>query len=185
MIVQAVFSWIYHMSFPGAALLLAVCTGVFFALRERFGRRLWRPAVAALLAVWAAAVLTQTVLARAPGAVQAPVWTPFQSYLDALGDGGQRELLRSDFMNAVLFYPGGLLLAALLPERWRPALRFALALGALAALSAAIEAAQLRCGLGLAQTDDVIHNALGAAAGAAVTLNIPNIPGKKRRPGSG
>lgn len=185
---EKIFLWIYCLDFHEALLLLAVFTALFCGAQAKCGgRRFWKPAVWVLLAVWAAAVVTETILRRTPEAGLEPAWRPFQSYLDALQEGGQRELLRSNFMNAVLFYPAGLLAASLLPKRWNPAGKLAAVLTMFAAFSAGIEFVQYRFGLGLAQTDDVIHNALGAVLGAAVLLALsrlsdPNPRQGRRRP---
>lgn len=88
-------------------------------------------------------------------------------------------------MNAALFYPAGLLLAELLPETWHSGRRFAVSLGALAGLSLLIELAQYRFGLGLAQTDDVLHNGLGAALGGMIWLVLRRGLGRREPSGKG
>lgn len=173
---QAIFLWIYRMDLCEVLVLLAAFTGSCYAAWTKWGGcRSRKPAVWGLLAVWAAAVVIQTIAIRMPEPVMEPVWQPFQSYCDALKMGGQPELLRSNWMNAVLFYPAGFLAAAVLPEKWKAVVRMAAAGAALSAFSGAIEWAQYRYGLGLAQTDDIIHNTLGAALGAAVFLSLPAI----------
>lgn len=90
---------------------------------------------------------------------------PFHSYA-AVWNGETTEILRSNFMNVVLFYPLGLLLYAGLPERWAFGLRLLL-IGLLGmAVSAGIECCQYFFCLGAAEIDDVIHNSLGAVLGA-------------------
>ena len=78
-------------------------------------------------------------------------------------------------MNAVLFYPAGLLMISLLPEKWHSLLKLLIVLILFTGFSLSIEFVQYRYHLGLAQTDDVIHNALGAYLGAAVFLLIPKV----------
>lgn len=171
---KAIFMWIYRMDFYEVLLLLAAFTGLFdYAMVKFSRRRIWKPAVVLVLLLWAASVAAQTVFRRTPDAFLQPVWEPFQSYADALKAGGRTELLRSNFMNAVLFYPAGVLLVSLLPEKWPSRVRLPMVLILLTGLSLAIELAQYRYHLGLAQTDDVIHNALGACMGAAVFLFVP------------
>ena len=65
--------------------------------------------------LWVGAVAYFTVLSREPG-VPSDFGALFRSYHQVLA-GGNPELLRSNFMNILLFFPGGLLLGALLPHR--------------------------------------------------------------------
>lgn len=179
---KAIFIWIYCMEIHEVVMLLGLLTGLFYVVWEKYGmHRFGKPAVLGLLVLWSAAVVIQTVFSRVPAATADPVWQPFQSYSDALRTGGQPELLRSNWMNAVLFYPAGLLAVAELPGQWKPGAKAAVAVAVFAAFSGAIEWTQYRCGLGLAQTDDIIHNTLGAAVGAAVFLCLPGIAGWLRR----
>lgn len=172
MLTDSIFMWIYCMDIPDVLTLLALFTAIVFMARLYCSHRLYIILAAAFLALWAAAVIMQTVVSRVPGSAPEAVWAPFRSYLDALSSGGQPELLRSNFMNVVLFYPAGLLLGSLLPERRSAAASFAFCMLPLFLLSAAVEFVQYRWFLGLAQTDDVIHNTLGAALGAAVSMSI-------------
>lgn len=168
--------WIYCMDFHEALILLTTFTGLFYATKVKLGQqRIWKLAVILCLFMWAASVVTQTIFQRTPDASLQPIWQPFQSYVDALKEGGQKELLRSNFMNAVLFYPAGLLLVSLLTEKWHSRRRLLMVLLLCMGFSLAIEFAQYSYHLGLAQTDDVIHNALGACLGAAVFLLIPKV----------
>ena len=171
---KAIFLWIYCMDFREVLLLLAAFTGLYYlAMAKLSRRRLWKPAVILLLLIWAASAAAQTVFQRTPDVFRQPVWEPFQSYADALKAGGRIELLRSNFMNTVFFYPAGVLLVSLLPEKWPFPVRLLIVLILFTGLSLAIELAQYHYHLGLAQTDDVIHNALGAFIGAAVFLSAP------------
>lgn len=171
---RAVFTRIYCMELPALLVLLAVFTGLVYWFWTRWSHRwFWKPGVLGLLAAWTAALVFQTLLLRSPNSAAAPVWQPFQSYAEALRTGGQPELLRSNFMNIVLFYPAGLLAVSALPRHWHAAVKTALVPAVFAALSGAVELAQLHWGLGLAQTDDIIHNTLGAVLGSVIFLYIP------------
>lgn len=164
-LIKRIFLWIYCMDFYEAVLLLVVTAGAYRYLKIRYsGRPWWKGALAFVLVLWFAALIAQTLLQRTPGPAQEPQWRLFQSYLDAFA--GEKELLRSNFMNAVLFCPAGFLTAELLPERWKNGTKLVLILLVFTLVSGAIEWAQLRYGLGLSQTDDVIHNSLGALLGA-------------------
>lgn len=169
---KAIYIWIYCVDFHEALILLAAFTGLFYVAKVKLGqKRIWKIAVILVLLMWAASVIIQTIFQRTPDISLQPIWQPFQSYVDALKEGGQKELLRSNFMNAVLFYPAGLLLVSLLPEKWHSWVSLLIVLLLCTGFSLAIEFAQHRYHLGLAQTDDVIHNALGACLGAAFSTH--------------
>lgn len=150
--------WIYCLPLDQAALLALAATGAFLWLRRRYeSRRWWRAGLLALLACWAVVVLIQTFLRdRTAGNGQLSL-IPFQCYITVLG-GGEKELIRSAFMNLLLFYPGGLIGRSL----WRRPGRLLIIL---LTASLVIETAQYALGLGVAETDDVIHNGLGALLG--------------------
>lgn len=164
------------MDFYEVLILLTAFTGLFYITEVKLGqRRIWKLAVILVLFMWTASVVVQTIFQRTPDASLSPVWQPFRSYVDALKEGGQKELLRSNFMNAVLFYPAGLLLVSLLPEKWYSWLKLLIVLLLFAGFCLAIELAQYHYHLGLAQTDDVVHNVLGAYLGATVFMLIPKV----------
>ena len=171
---KVIFLWIYRMDFHEVLLLLTAFTGLFYTAKMKFSQQtIWKLAVILGLFIWIASVVIQTIFRRTPDASLQPVWQPFQSYVDALKEGGQKELLRSNFMNAILFYPAGLMLVSLLPGKWHSWLKLLFVLLLSTGVSLGIEYIQYRHHLGLAQTDDVIHNALGACLGAAVFILIP------------
>lgn len=128
-----------------------------------WGRRIWRSGCGVLAGVWLLAVLQATIFSRSPGAYEVCL-APLEQLRQALR-GGNRELLRSAWMNVLLFIPGGLSLAELLPVRWSAKRRFQLALGGLVLFSVGIEAVQWHWRLGQAETDDCLANALGAVLG--------------------
>lgn len=165
---RRIFLWFYCLPIADAAALVLLATAVFWFLRERL--RLspyWKAASAVLLALWAAVIFLGTLGHRTEGGnTSAPVLMPFASYYAVL-NGGNRELYRTNFMNAVLFYPAGLLGCEILPGRQRKVWKPVLAVTLFGLASIGIEYVQHRFGLGLAETDDVIHNTLGALLGAA------------------
>lgn len=166
MSIAGVFWWIYQLD-PGVLLLMAaVCTLVFLRLRQSWADRpLWRGGIAALLVLWSAAALWVTILNRSAepvGALRLPL---LHSYREVLA-GGNPEILRSNFMNVLLFFPGGLLLGALLPHRWPRWARVLTAMLGFGTMSLAIERCQYLWLLGNAETDDILHNTLGAVLGA-------------------
>lgn len=166
-------------------MVLAVAAGVFLVLRRHFETaRWWRPALAALLLCWVAVILFGTLGSRATGSEHAsPSLIPLASYYAVL-TGKNPELLRSNFMNAALFFPAGLLAIGLFPRRLGRGRRLLLAVAMLALLSASIECGQYLFHLGLTEADDLLHNTLGAAVGAGIGILKPTAPPNKSRESS-
>ena len=122
-------------------------------------------------------ILYATILTRTPGVPEA-VLTPFATFTAALQ---QPELYRAMLMNVFLFFPLGLTLSNALPRKWHRWLRIILTTLIGCILSAGIEYAQYRCALGLAETDDVICNTLGAFLGSTSLLIAPAIEKYRER----
>ena len=120
----------------------------------------------ALACVAAFIILYATILTRSAGVPEA-ILTPFASLTAARI---QPEIYREMLMNVFLFFPLGLTLSNALPRKWHRWGKIALTTLVGCALSAGIEYAQYRCALGLAETDDVICNTLGAFLGAVSLL---------------
>lgn len=181
--IDSIFLWLYCLRFSKIALLLFVLTSFFLVLKHYFHiKHLWRIAVAVLLILWFLAVVWNTLLGRENVSnFSASSFVPFHSYYVVLA-GGERELLRSNFMNVILFYPGGLLVCELLPRRWGRAKRIILVAVLFALVSVGIEFCQYHFALGQAEVDDVIHNALGALVGALISA-MP-IPWTRGKPGN-
>ena len=128
---------------------------------------LCKTVIAALLVLWLTVILYQTIFLRSSGTLI--VYRDFFHQLkEYLFHNGDRELLRTLWMNVLLFVPGGLLLEALWPRcfpRWLCAI---LSAGLLTALSVGIEATQYRYALGCVEADDVLCNGLGGLLGAGM-----------------
>ena len=135
--------------------------GLAFALRR--DRRWLKRGMAAAMVLWIGAVIFATVLSRGQSDLQMPSVSPLHSYREVLA-GGTRELLRANFMNVLLFYPGGLLARAILTRRgrWTGLVVTVLLMGCFSFL---LEFCQYRFCLGMPDIDDVIHNTLGALLG--------------------
>lgn len=161
------FLWFYCLPILDAVLLIVLATVMFLFLRERFvNSPCWKAGIPVLFVCWLAVILYGTLGQRAEGGnLSEPILTPFYSYYTAL-NGGSKELYRTNFMNAVLFYPAGLLGCEMLPTRWKTARKAVLLTCVFTLLNISIEYSQFRFGLGLAETDDVIHNTLGTLLGA-------------------
>ena len=121
---------------------------------------------AALCFIAAFIILYATILTRTPGNYEL-ILTPFAALSAARQ---QPELYREMLMNIFLFFPLGLTLSNALPRKWHRWLRIILTTLIGCILSAGIEYAQYRCALGLAETDDVICNTLGAFIGSTSLL---------------
>ena len=96
---------IYCMDGPGAVLALLCATGAFLLARFLWREKRWfRSVLLAGLVLWGCAVVCITVFSREPGATL-EFGVLFHSYRQVLA-AGNPELLRSNFMNVLLFFPG-------------------------------------------------------------------------------
>ena len=164
---KKLYLWFYCLKFTDVALLILVGTVFFAWLQWKYGsRRFWKPGLGAALLLWLLAVVWSTLLSRGAEPMSEPAsWMPLHSYWAVL-HGANIELLRANFMNVVLLYPAGLLAASLLPQR-KKQLQTAAGIAAIFfLLSLCIELWQYRFALGYPETDDILHNTLGAFLGA-------------------
>lgn len=168
--IQSFFLWFYCLSIKYAVLLVIVVSAVYLVLRQCLGeKRFWRPVIALFFLAWLAVISVATLTDRSPGLIPAePELIPFHSYR-AVFAGENKEILRSNFMNVVLFYPVGLFACELLPKNWSQVKRVILVAVLFALVSVGIEFCQYHFALGQAEIDDVIHNALGALIGALIS----------------
>ena len=158
--------YIYSRSFISVITFMALALAAWGALPARVGARRWRWGNLVLMLLMTAAILYATLFSRAEGST-GMILTPFATFTAARV---QPELYREMLMNIFLFFPLGLTLSNALPRKWHRWLRIILTTFVGCALSAGIEYAQYRYALGLAETDDVICNTLGAFLGAASLL---------------
>lgn len=155
---------IYRMPPEIVAQGLLLATAAVALGAELFRDRRWPRACLSCAAVlWCGAVLFSTVWRTPASVAQVPSLVPFHSYWEAWSTG-RTELCRSNFMNLVLFYPGGVLACALFSGKRHPAFSVG-AILALCCFSVAIEWCQFHFALGLPEIDDVIHNSLGVLLG--------------------
>ena len=166
--------WVYRLPVEDVPLCAVFAAMIFITLCRKYAGKRWlRPGIGGLLAGWFLVVLWTTVINREPGSYESS-WIPLHSYwlLITVGKG---ELYRSCLMNVLLFYPAGLLLAGLLPQRLRDRRGMLCTVVCFGLLSLSIELCQHFLQLGTAEVDDVLHNTLGAAAGfAAFHLDLGN-----------
>ena len=169
--------YIYTRSFIGIITFMALALAAWGALPARAGARRWRCGNLVLVLLITAAILYATLFSRAEGGTGL-ILAPFASLTAARI---QPEIYREMLMNVFLFFPLGLTLSNALPRKWHRWLRIILTTLIGCALSAGIEYAQYRYALGMAETDDVICNTLGAFLGAASLLAAHAIEKHKER----
>ena len=170
---QNLFTAIYVLpigyTFLGLLLLLAVwsCLQHWYEPLGLGWKALCKLLLGTALLLWAFAILYQTVLSRTSG--ELIIHRDFFHQLKAyLFNNGDKELLRTLWMNVLLFVPGGLLLEALWPRCFPPWVCIPLTIILLTGLSVGIEAVQYRYALGIVEADDVLCNGLGAALGVVI-----------------
>lgn len=161
---SALFLRIYCLSPASILFLLLGFTACFVHLHRRLdGRIWWRGALAGAVILWGCAILWATVWSRSGSGTASVQLIPLHSYRAVLS-GGDPELLRSNFMNVILFYPAGMMIGSLFPRGHR-LLCFPVVLTGAVCFSLSIEYLQFSRALGQAEIDDVIHNTLGALLG--------------------
>lgn len=170
--------YIYTRSFISIITFMALALAAWGALPARVGARRWRWGNLVLVLLTTAAILYATLFSRSEGNTGL-VLTPFAALAAARQ---QPELYREMLMNVFLFFPLGLTMSNALPRKWHRWLRISLTTLTGCVLSAGIEYAQYRFALGMAETDDVICNTLGAFVGASSLLLAHAMEKHKERP---
>lgn len=168
---------IYAMNPWTVCILLLSLLLLWPVLCQRVGERRRVLLNTALACAAAFIILYATILNRTPGNYEL-ILTPFATFTAALQ---QPELYREMLMNIFLFFPLGLTLSNALPRKWHRWGRIILTTLVGCILSAGIEYAQYRYALGLAETDDVICNTLGAFIGSTSLLIAPAIEKYRER----
>ena len=169
--------YIYSRSFISVITFMALALAAWGALPARVGARRWRWGNLVLVLLMAAAILYATLFSRAEGSTGL-ILTPFASLTAAQI---QPEIYREMLMNVFLFFPLGLTMSNALPQKWHRWGRIILTTLIGCILSAGIEYAQYRCALGLAETDDIICNTLGAFIGSTSLLTAHAIEKYRER----
>ena len=160
------FHYIYTQSPVHICLWILILYAVWGYISTHTARRLWLRLNLCSILLSTIAILYTTILSRTPGAREV-ILIPFAALRSA---GANPERFRSAFMNVFLFFPLGLSLSNALPHRWHRWGRIALTTSAACLFSIAIEYTQYHYALGLAETDDVICNTLGAFIGSTSLL---------------
>ena len=172
-----VFSCVYGMRLQMVVIWMLLLLLLWANLCQHINKKRWAAINSVIFGLSAATILYATILTRSAGVPEA-VLAPFASLTAARI---QPELYRAMLMNVFLFFPLGLTLSNALPRKWHRWLRIILTTLIGCILSAGIEYAQYRYALGLAETDDVICNTLGAFLGAASLLAAHAIEKHKER----
>lgn len=139
---------------------------IWAILYQHFKKKRWVAINAVIFSLSTVVILYATILGRTSGDYKL-ILTPFATFTAARV---QPELYREMLMNVFLFFPLGLTLSNALPRKWNRWGKIALTTLVGCILSAGIEYAQYRYALGLAETDDVICNTLGAFIGSTSLL---------------
>ena len=171
------FQSIYSKPLSNIILAIVIAIVAWGYLRTKVQLRRWTMANFVLFCAAVIAILYATILNRTPGNYEL-ILTPFATFTAAQQ---QPELYREMLMNVFLFFPLGLTLSNALPQKWHRWGRIILTTLIGCILSAGIEYAQYRCALGLAETDDVICNTLGAFIGSTSLLIAHAIEKHKER----
>ena len=171
------FQSIYSKPLSNIILAIVIAIVAWGYLRTKVQLRRWTMANFVWFCAAVIAILCATILNRTPGNYEL-ILTPFAALSAARQ---QPELYRAMLMNVFLFFPLGLTLSNALPQKWHRWGRIILTTFVGCILSAGIEYAQYRYALGLAETDDVICNTLGAFIGSTSLLIAHAIEKHKER----
>lgn len=153
------FHWIYSLPLWKIILYSIVAVVFWGKLSAKASERLWNRLNKMLLMFSVFAVIYATLF-RTPE-VSELVLMPFYSFIEAQQ---QPEMYRSMLLNVFLFLPMGISLTFVLDKKVRHNIICTIIMAMV--LSAIIEIAQYIFCLGRCETDDVIMNTLGAAAGS-------------------
>lgn len=152
---------IYVLPLPVVVALMIISILIWSISERVFNnlRLIWKAINTVLFIFDIAAIIYCTIISRTSG-TSGVYLTPFYSYIEARENS---ELYRVALMNILLFLPFGLSLPNLMPKDFRHKMLFTII--AAMFLSASIELIQYIFGLGRVETDDVIHNTVGAVLG--------------------
>ena len=158
--------FIYSCPLHVISIAMAIAIAIWgYARTKLYGKR-WNIANALLACGMVMAILCITIMGRTTGE-RTLILKPFASLAAARM---QSEAYRELLMNIFLFFPFGLTLSNALPQSWGRWRRIGLTVITGLLLSAGIEYIQYRFALGVAETDDVICNTIGAFIGSTSLL---------------
>ena len=154
--------YIYIQPLSTIILLMVFGSIVWSCLSLKLSNKWWTRINLCLTAFSVAAIFFATLTNRESGTYEL-ILNPFAKLFAA---SLQPELYREMLMNAFLFFPLGLTLSHALPRRLSLRMRTVITVIAACLLSTGIECAQYYFSLGLAETNDIVCNTLGAFVGA-------------------
>ncbi len=170
------FGAIYVLPWNHIALLMPIMTvlGVIFVWLVKQWCKNELRVYAWVFFVWFFLVLFDTTIRREANVREADLLL-FGSYIRA---SKQPELYRANFMNVLLFFPGGMSLAFVIYKVQKMRKKLLSVLVILCVMSIFIEVIQFVFALGMTETDDVLHNTLGGILGygaAMLSLKVSNV----------
>lgn len=156
------FRLIYTMPLYDVCMAMVLLLVLWAYYRAYLPKKLFTAMNLCLLVLSAFAVLYLTVFSRKVGTDDV-VLAPFSALKEAKAEP---ERYRSMLMNVFLFFPLGMACANSFPDKMKLWLRVVVSVVIGLVLSTAVEYIQYRFSLGMAETDDVICNTLGALVGS-------------------
>lgn len=172
---KLVYQFIYGLPYHTTLTLLALLYVFWHELPKTYiGKQIRQRHLEKLLCdmaffIWFILVGYITVFSRGEGQATLSLM-PFHQ-LRLVLNGETIEILRSAWMNVLLFVPGGLLFSVLLPKRWPLWIKAALTIIALTSVSVGVEYLQWCFRLGQAETDDVLCNFYGVCLGILIDID--------------
>ena len=170
------FRLIYTMPLYKVCLVLVLLLVLWAYYRAYLPKKLFWSMNLCMLVVAVSAVLYLTVFSRKVGTYDI-VLVPFSALSEAKKEP---ERYRSMLMNVFLFFPLGMACANAFSDKMKMRRRVILVVAIGFALSTAVEYIQYRFSLGMAETDDVICNTLGALVGS-LSVILADFLGKHKK----
>lgn len=170
------FRLIYTMPLYKVCLVMVLLLVLWAYYRAYLPKKLFWSMNLCVLVVAVSAVLYLTVFSRKVG-IYDVVLVPFSALSEAKKEP---ERYRSMLMNVFLFFPLGMACANAFSDKMKMRRRVILVVAIGFALSTAVEYIQYRFSLGMAETDDVICNTLGALVGS-LSVILADFLGKHKK----
>lgn len=170
------FRLIYTMPLYKICLVMVLLLVLWAYYRAYLPKKLFWSMNLCVLVVAVSAVLYLTVFSRKVGTYDI-VLVPFYALSEAKKEP---ERYRSMLMNVFLFFPLGMACANAFSDKMKMRRRVIISVVTGFALSTAVEYIQYRFSLGMAETDDVICNTLGALVGS-LSVILADFLGKHKR----
>ena len=170
------FSLIYTMPLYKVCLVMVLLLVLWAYYRAYLPKKLFWSMNLCVLVLSAFAVLYLTVFSRKVGTYDI-VLVPFSALSEAKKEP---ERYRSMLMNVFLFFPLGMACANAFSDKMKMRRRVILVVAIGFALRTAVEYIPYRFSLGMAETDDVICNTLGALVGS-LSVILADFLGKHKK----